>query len=302
MVLRLAAVVPATNMPTTLASCLDAINRASDPPDEVIVVDSPVCAGPAEARNAGVSQTDVDIIVFVDADAEVHEDAFSRIRAAFEDDPGLDAIFGSYDAMPRADSIVSSFRNLLHHHVHHSSPGAANTFWAGLGAIRRDAFVAAGGFDARRYPSPSIEDVDLGMRLTAAGARIELDPRVQATHLKKWTVAEMARTDLFRRGAPWIALLIEHRVYSSVLNLGWRHRLSTALCLLGAGAAFRGKPRSVGAAGAALVALNCPFYRLLWHRGGARLAVSGVALHVLHHFTAAAAVPVGVVLHLRGRR
>jgi hypothetical protein len=34
--------------------------------------------------------------------------------------------------------------------VHVSSPGPAATFWAGLGAIRRDAFDAVGGFDEWR--------------------------------------------------------------------------------------------------------------------------------------------------------
>ncbi|MDF2754156.1 MAG: pglI 2, partial [Gaiellaceae bacterium] len=82
--------------------------------------------------------------MFVDADVEVHEDAFQRIRSAFNGDPGLAAIFGSYDDAPGADGIVSDFRNLLHHHVHHQGAGVATTFWAGLGAIRREVFLDLG--------------------------------------------------------------------------------------------------------------------------------------------------------------
>ena len=41
----------------------------------------------------------------------------------------------------------------------------ARTVWAGLGAIRRKAFEAIKGFDADRYPRPSIEDIELGDRL-----------------------------------------------------------------------------------------------------------------------------------------
>src|ERR687894_766679 len=92
-------------------------------------------------------------------------DELSRIEAAFADDPGLTALFGSYDDRPEAPGAVSGFRNLLHHHVHQGGAGPARTFWAGLGAVRRDAFVAAGGFDEGRYPVPSIEDIELGMRL-----------------------------------------------------------------------------------------------------------------------------------------
>lgn len=299
--LRLAVVVPATNEPATLASCLGAIGRAVDPPDQVIVVDRPRLAGPAEARNAGVLQADAEILVFVDADIEVHEDVFTRIRSAFAEDPELTALFGSYDASPHADGIVSRFRNLLHHHVHHSSPGDASTFWAGLGAIRRDAFTAAGGFDADRYRLPSIEDIELGARLAASGARIRLDPQIQGTHLKAWTLANMVRTDLLQRGVPWVVLLLERGADSSALNLGWRHRLSTAACVMGAGAGIRRKPRTVAGAAVVVLALNWPLYALLWRRGGAKLAVGGVGLHVLHHLTAAVAVPLGILRYVGSR-
>ena len=87
-------------------------------------------------------------------------DALARIRAAFADDPGLTAVFGSYDDAPPGGT-VAAFRNLLHHHVHHRGAGPASTFWSGLGAIRRDAFLAVGGFDGERFPHPSVEDVDL---------------------------------------------------------------------------------------------------------------------------------------------
>ena len=123
--------------------------------------------------------------------------------------PRLVAVFGSYDDQPADPAPVSRFRNLLHHHVHSSSPGPAETFWAGLGAIRRDAFLAAGGFDAARYPEPAIEDIELGTRLVADGASIVLDPQIRGTHLKRWSLTSMVRTDLVRRGIPWVQLQLE---------------------------------------------------------------------------------------------
>ncbi len=77
---------------------------------------------------------------------------------------------------------MSQFRNLLHHHVHRSAAGKATTFWAGLGAIRREAFESCGGFDAELHPH-AMEDVELGMRLSDAGARIVLDPALRGKHL-----------------------------------------------------------------------------------------------------------------------
>ena len=146
----LAVIVPATNSPRTLTQCLAAIRSSADPPEELVVVEEPAGDGPAAARNAGVGQTTSDVLVFVDSDVAVHDDALTRFRDAFDGVAALDALFGSYDDRPDALGVVSQFRNLLHHHVHHSNAGPATTFWAGLGAMRRDAFLEAGGFDDHR--------------------------------------------------------------------------------------------------------------------------------------------------------
>ena len=296
----LTAIVPATNRPATLERCRTAIEAAAQGPDEVLVVEEPALAGPSLARNLGAQRAAGEVLVFVDADVEVHADAFARIRSAFDEDPGLTAVFGSYDDAPAAPGVVSVFRNLLHHDVHHSSPGPAQTFWAGLGAVRRNAFLDADGFDADRYARPSIEDVELGMRLAHDGARIELRPEIQGTHLKRWSLWQMIVTDFSARGVPWVGLVLE-RGGSSALNLGWRHRLSALASLSLAGGAALRRPRVAATAGLALVALNHRFYAMLARRRGPAEATVGVALHALHHVVSVAAVPVGVARWLQGR-
>ena len=298
---RLSAIVPATAPAPTLERCRAAIEAAEAAPEEVLVVTEPPLAGPAAARTRGAREANGDVLVFVDADVVVHEDAFRRIREAFDSEPGLTAVFGSYDDAPVEDGVVSAFRNLLHHHVHHESPGEASTFWAGLGAVRRDAFLAAGGFDAERFAVPSVEDIDLGMRLTAGGARIELRPEIQGTHLKRWTLGTMVRTDFAARGVPWVGLILESRG-SSALNLGWKHRLSALASLAAAAGVLARRPRlALGGAGA-LVALNRDFYALLLRRRGPAEAAAGVALHALHHLVSIAAVPAGLAAWRRRTR
>ncbi|HWC27584.1 MAG TPA: glycosyltransferase family A protein [Solirubrobacteraceae bacterium] len=298
----LSVVVPATDAPPTLGRCLAALERCGDA-HELEVVTSAPGSGPAAARNAGVASTRGEIVVFVDADVEVHPDALGRLRAALDRDAGLDAVFGAYDEQPAARATVSRFRNLLHHHVHCGAAGPATTFWAGLGAIRRDAFLAVGGFDAARYPRPSIEDIELGMRLHAAGRRIALDPAARGTHLKRWTLRSMLRTDLAARGAPWVALRLERGgPGSAALNLAWRHRRAAAAAALAAAGAAAGRGRLAALALAAMVAPNARFYALLARCGGPRLALAGVPLHLLHHLTAVASVPGGALLWLRAGR
>ena len=291
--MRLSAIVPATDAPPTLERCLAAIATADEPPEEVIVVDEADRPGPAAARNEGARRATGDVLVFVDADIEPHRDAFTRLRAAFAADPGLDALFGAYDDDPADPGLVSRFRNLLHHHVHVEGAGPAETFWAGLGAIRRSAFP---GFDAERYPTASVEDVEFGLRLTAGGARIVLDPRVQGCHLKGWTLATMIHTDFARRGLPWTELLLERGRGCTALNLGPRHRLS-ALAALGL---LARRPRLASAA--ALLVLNRRFYALLLRREGPARAAAGVGLHTVHHLTGVAAAATALGKSARARR
>lgn len=296
--IRITAIVPATNRPTTLEACIKAIESAADAPEQLVVIEEPSELGPAHARNLGAQQASGELLVFVDSDVAVHADAFTRIRAHFDGDPRLTAVFGSYDDEPAGPDLVSSFRNLLHHHVHHQGAGSVATFWAGLGAVRRDAFEANGGFDEQRFARPSVEDIDLGMRLTGAGARIELDSSIQGTHLKRWTVASMLWTDLTARGIPWTVLLLRHQRATSALNLGWRHRLSAGACLVGVGALATRRPGLTAACAAALVGLNRSFYLLLLRKRGPRDAVLGVGLHALHHLAGVAAVPAGIAVYL----
>jgi hypothetical protein len=298
-VTTVSAIVPATNRPETLAGCRAALLQGDSPPEQIVVVEEPGDANAARARNLGAQQATGDVLLFVDSDVEVHADAVGRIRAAFAGDPALAALFGSYDDAPAAPGVVSAFRNLLHHHVHQTAPGPATTFWTGLGAVRKEAFETVGGFDES---IAFMEDVDLGMRLAATGARIELDPSVQGTHLKSWSLWGMVRTDFIGRGVPWVMLLLRHRGSTTALNLGWRHRLSALGALAGAGAIVSRRPLAGLMAGLSLVVLNRPFYALLLRRRGPVEATAGVFLHALHHLASVAAVPVGVLLHLLERR
>ena len=177
----LTAVIPATNDPPTLAACLGAIlaaerrqKKSSSSPRAAARRRRVTTAWTTRRATSSSSSTRTCF----------RTPTRSRASARFRGGPTLTAVFGSYDDAPAEPGVVSQFRNLLHHHVHQQGAGEATTFWAGLGAVRADAFRAAGGFDAERYPLPSVEDIDLGTRLSRNGGRILLDPLIQGTHLK----------------------------------------------------------------------------------------------------------------------
>jgi GT2 family glycosyltransferase len=298
----LAVVVPATDDPPTLERCLTAIEKSDRSPDELIVQRDPPGTGPAAARNAGSEETSAEVLVFVDSDVEVDAEALTRIGRHFRDDPRLAAVFGAYDDDPADPGLASRYRNLLHHHVHSGAAGEAETFWAGLGAVRRGAFEAAGGFDADRYSQASVEDIELGMRLRRQGARILLDPRIRGRHLKRWTVANLVRTDFSRRGVPWVGLLLREGSSSTALNLGRRQRLSAATSVALLGSLLGRRPRVAAAVLLANLALDRDLYALLARCGGPRLLAAGVGLHQLHQLCAAASVPAALFLHVAGER
>jgi glycosyltransferase involved in cell wall biosynthesis len=254
--IALSVIVPVLNGAELLPRCLGSL-AASDFPRsrwQLIVVDdasadaSAVVAtgyadsvvmlqgkpgGPAYARNRGAEVARGRQLVFVDADVLLRPNALRLIYELFEEQADLGAAFGAYDAAPPARGLVSQYRNLLHHYIHSREEGDAETFWAGLGAVRADAFRRVGGFDAQRYPRPQIEDVELGSRLRGLGYRILLCPDIQGTHLKRWTLRGMIVTDVRDRGIPWMRLLRQRPALSGTLNLRAVEKAYTALAALG---------------------------------------------------------------------
>ncbi len=252
--------------------------------------------GPARARNAGARAARGEIFVFVDADVVVRPDTITRLCRTLHD-AGVAAVFGSYDDAPAARNFISRYRNLLHHHVHQTGRAEASTFWAGCGAIRREVFLALGGFD-ERYRRPSIEDIELGYRLRGAGHRIRLERTIQVTHLKRWTAGAMIVADVRDRALPWTALIVHHRGLIDDLNLRRSSRLSAALvlALVVTTLAARRWPFALAVAAAVaalLVALDGPLYRLFRQRYGTRFAVAAVPWHWLYYLYSAVAFVLG---------
>jgi hypothetical protein len=139
------------------------------------------------------------------------------------------------------------------------------------------------------------------MRLVSEGKMILLDPTIQGQHLKRWTLTSMVRTDLFRRGAPWVRLLLDRGSSSTTLNLGWRHRASAAASVVCIAELMARKPKPAAAALTLLLVLNAPFYVLLYTKRGSKQAAVGVPLHMLHHLISIAAVPIGLSQHLTAK-
>jgi GT2 family glycosyltransferase len=276
------------------------------------VIVNPSRRGPAFARNRGAEAARGDTLFFVDADCLLLPGSLELIRQTFREDPSLAAIVGSYDDAPAHPSFPSQYRNLLHHYTHQRSNYLIRTFWGACGAVRREAFIAVGGFN-EDYDRPCIEDIELGLQLAEAGYRICLLKDVQVRHLKEWTARSIVRTDVLLRAAPWTELLLRHSTIEDNLNTSRRSRVSVAATLAGAGLASLaaallagGAPGAAGLAAlgatasiGATVVFNRRFYRYLRHIRGRRFALRAVPWHLLYYASAGVGATLGTIRFVR---
>lgn len=266
--------------------------------------------GPAYARNRGFEVSRGAIIVFIDADCVVHLDTLSRFAALFMEHPDVGAAFGSYDTKPPAAGVISQYRNLIHHYVHHRNAGDVETFWAGAGAIRREVFAEVGMYDEWHYSRPQIEDIELGARIRNLGKRIVLEPSIQVTHLKKWTLGALIRTDVRDRGIPWARLLMHRGAMMSTvsLNLRWSEKINTtlvwvAVLLVLAAPVVRSLTPLWAALGclAIVIALNAPLWAFFLRVRGPILTVLVMPAHLMYYLLNGISFGVGWLLqHLIG--
>lgn len=330
---QLSIVIPVHNGGERFHNCLISLQKWSSTAEIIIVADGesdgswrlaqkygykvirlPDPSGPAKARNIGAKAASGNIILFIDADVEIHPTTVPRILCAFSDRPEISALIGSYDDTPGAANFLSQYKNLFHHYTHQDAQEEASTFWGACGAIRKEIFLSLGGFD-ESYRKPCIEDIELGYRLRQAGHRIRLCKCIQVKHLKHWTAASMLRAEIFYRALPWMALLLkirqanpqQYQQFTNDLNLKLASRLSVlfvyCLCLVIILSIWW--PSSLWIASAfslILLAINWPVYRFFYRKRGVMFTFKVLPWHWLYYFYSGLAFVIGTLRHQLQKR
>jgi GT2 family glycosyltransferase len=312
--------IPVKDDPENLRLCLTALARQNLNDCEVLVCDDgsstplreedlrQTCAGvtlvrqknagPSVARNHLARIARGKYLFFVDADTVAAKDMLDCARQILAENPAITAFFGSYDDAPAHKSLVSTYRNLLHHYTHHKSDGkVVGTFWCGCGVMLREIYLESGGLSAF-YDRPSIEDIELGARISSNGVEIRIFPQLQVKHRKLWTVRSWLHTDLFCRGIPWVRLMRATNNWTGQLNFSWTQRLAT----LGAMAFLASLPLAViqpAVIAFSMVALgvfvvpNFGLFALIARKRNFAAAAAAVPLHLMYATVCVVAFAVG---------
>ena len=317
----LAVVIPVHQGGEKFRCCLAAVLAGKEPPEELIVIidgqddgsgdfaagqgaqvlRTAVRGGPALARNLGARQATSDLLLFLDADVQAPPELFGRVRSLMQREPGVTAAIGCYDDAPQAKGLASQYKNLLQHYVHQSARERGFTFWGACGVVRREAFIAAGGYD-ERYTRPCIEDIELGSRLTRAGCEIRLAKDLSVRHLKHWTWLKLMRSDFFDRALPWSELILRTGRAERDLNLDDKSRAAVALGLLAVSAltVSPALPLCALLAAALLsaqIALDLPLLAFFRRKRGLAFALATIPLHRAYYLIGGIAFGAALVRH-----
>ena len=177
------------------------IDNASEPderpqqsqlPAGAALIQSETNLGFAEANNLAAAGADTPYFVFLNPDAFPEPGWLAALIAAAERYPGAGAI-GSTQLRADAPGVYDGTGDVLHASglAYRSSygkrranpPPLGESFSACAAAmlVRREAFEAVGGFDARYFCY--FEDVDLGFRLRLLGWRVLQGPDAVVAHV-----------------------------------------------------------------------------------------------------------------------
>jgi cellulose synthase/poly-beta-1,6-N-acetylglucosamine synthase-like glycosyltransferase len=199
--LQASVVIPAYNASQTIGECLTALAAQTVPSThyEVIVVDDgstddtaavaarlgarvlrQANAGPAAARNRGVSAARGEVILFTDADCAPAPDWIEQMLAPLAD-PHITGSKGVYRTRQRhlaARFIQIEYQDRYDYTAKHAYIDFIDTYAA---AYRRQALLASGGFSTR-FPFASVEDQELSFRLARAGHKMLFNPQAVVYH------------------------------------------------------------------------------------------------------------------------
>jgi glycosyltransferase involved in cell wall biosynthesis len=196
----LGVIIPTYNRSGYLRQAIESVLSQTRPPDEVLVVDdgstddtAAVCAsfqsvrrvqqanqGRAAACNAGLTMVRSEFVILLDDDDMLNPRAIERHGAVVRAFPNSDLVYGRNERIDGDGAVVGE--DLVGHQMPKDVVSALfreNFIRIQTVAVRREAVLDVGGFDAEMWPC---DDYDLWIRLARAGKSFRYTPELVARY------------------------------------------------------------------------------------------------------------------------
>ena len=257
--------------------------------------------GAAAARNAGVAQTQHELLVMFDADMVLISDVIGLASRMFED-PAVDAAVGAVSPVPMNGGLFQRFWGLVKAFSLPQGP-YSSTFYPMVGAIRKRIFQDVGGFN-EHIKGASIEDYEFSLRLSARGYRVRYNPALLVRTHYKDLLASLSQS--FSRAAQWTVLFSHRKRFDNHTTTA-----AQAVCVL-AGAGLIGSVvlLALGLGSGVLTAgllglyacLNSRFLRYVASTSGPWFVPPALCFHVVLSLVVTLGVAAGGLQLLRGTK
>jgi len=225
---HISVIIPSYNRGTTIGKCLEAALSSQYNNYEVIVVDD--CStdnsadiiknfpcrlirlskhsGASAARNAGVNDSNGEILFFIDSDCLLQKDTLSLVNETMTKFNGDRIVIGgSYTPVAFDDNFFSTFQSIFvnYFETKRVDPDYIAAHAMGISAQH---FKDSGGF--QEHFLPILEDVEFSHRLRRDGFRLLMSPRILVRHIFGFSLLKSLR-NAFRKSMYWTAYSIQNK-------------------------------------------------------------------------------------------
>lgn len=219
-------VVPCYSGANYVARTIESLLVQSHPPNEILVIDDGSTDGSAEiirhypvrlvqhernkglaaARNTAIAAATGDILAFVDVDAFADPDWLNMLFSGY-DDPQVGGV-GGQGVESNIHSLADRWRQVHASQSHGNVPKDVEFLHGLCMSFRLSALRQVGGFNVAFRTNG--EDMDIGLRLNAAGFRLRYLPEAKVYHQRTDDEASLKHTMEAWYAAAYHAMCMNH--------------------------------------------------------------------------------------------
>lgn len=272
----------------------DVIRRHPKSPS-IKLLKTPQNAGPAAARNLGVSEARGELLFF-DADVLFLPDTFERVKAYVRANPDVRCFTGLNSKDSAGEGLVSRFHALYSYFALNLIPenSGASAWNPRQGFLRKELFDSIGGFDTR-YRKADVEDYELSKRILQV-TPIVFTRSLEVKH-RFGGFADSTR-NFFKRSRQWINLLFRTRALERTGHTRLSNVPNLAIPALMTACIFSAPFLPVGklllALAAAHILFNLPEFVFFCRAAGVACAAIFVFMILYYHWVALLGIAMGL--------